>query len=149
MTGCAARLSRPSVGSVAGRSTALVLGAVGVVHVVWATGSTFPFTSRAALNDTVVGRHATPGPAECLAVAALLATAAGAVTSADRRHGPVSRLVTCGVALVLATRAAFGLAGRTAILVPGSESERFKRMDRTVYAPLCAALAVGALTTAR
>ena len=54
-----------------------------------------------------------------------------------------------GVAATLATRAAFGFAGRTDALVPGSDSVRFRRNDRRVFAPLCAALATGAVMSLR
>lgn len=134
--------------TVTARLTSTGLLAGGVLHVLWATGSTFPFATRQELNDAVIGRQATPGPAECLAVAALLTTAAAAVTGAGRRHLP-SRVVASGVATVLGVRAAFGFAGKTASLVPGSDSPRFRRADRRVYAPICALLALGAATAAR
>ena len=134
--------------SISGAATASGLLAAGALHVVWATGSTFPFGTREALNDTVIGRQVAPGPAECLAVAALLTTAAGAVVGAGRGHGP-SRVAASGVGAVLAVRAALGFAGRTALAVPGSDSPRFTRMDRRVYAPICALLAAGAAASAR
>ena len=87
--------------SISGAATASGLLAAGALHVVWATGSTFPFGTREALNDTVIGRQVAPGPAECLAVAALLTTAAGAVVGAGRGHGP-SRVAASGVGAVLA-----------------------------------------------
>ncbi|MGA9278867.1 DUF3995 domain-containing protein [Ilumatobacter sp.] len=132
-----------------GLATVSTLLAAGLLHLVWATGSTFPFRSRAALNDAVIGRQVTPGPRECVGVAVLLSAAAGAVACADRRQGPGSRIAASGVCVVLATRAAFGFAGRTSMLVPGSESTRFRRMDRSVYAPICALLAAGAGRAAR
>jgi hypothetical protein len=112
-------------------------------------GSTFPFRTRQALNDAVIGRQVAPGPMQCGAVALLLGTAAGAVARADRGRDPWSRTAAAGVAVVLAVRAAFGFAGRTALLVPGSESPRFKRLDRCVFAPTCALLAAGAAGAAR
>jgi len=130
-------------------ATSMALLAVGVVHLVWATGSTFPFRTRTALNDAVIGRQVAPGPAECCAVAALLGVAAGAVARAGTGHGPSSRVMATGVAVVLATRSAFGFAGRTALLVRGSESPRFMRMDRWIYSPTCAVLAIGAAAAAR
>lgn len=145
-------MERPTTavsGSVSAWGTTLALLAAGVIHAVWATGSTFPFRTRFALNDTVVGRQVTPGPTECLAVAVLLVSAAGAVARADRRRGPWSRTAAAGVAAVLAIRATLGFSGRTAMVVPGSESPRFKRMDRRVYSPICALLAAGAATAAR
>jgi hypothetical protein len=42
---------------------------------------------------------------------------------------------------VLAGRGALGLAGRTALVAPGSVSARFTRLDRRVYSPACLALA--------
>lgn len=131
------------------RCTALVLTVIGALHLGWAAGSTFPFRTRDALNDAVVGRPATPGPAECGAVAGLLAVAAAVVVAADRGRTWWARLASVGVASVLSTRAAFGFAGRTSVLVPGSESPRFKRLDRFVYSPLCTLLAVGAGAAAR
>ena len=59
------------------------------------------------------------------------------------------RLAVIGTASVLAVRAAFGFAGRTDALVPGSSSARFRRNDRRVMAPLCATLATGALLSLR
>ncbi len=41
----------------------------------------------------------------------------------------------------VARRGALGLAGRTDIVSPGSVSERFRRLDRRCYSPLCLALA--------
>ena len=140
----------PVVGrSVAPACTSAALLAIGGLHVVWATGSTFPFRTRWTLNDVVVGRQVAPGPRECCAVAALVVIAAGAVDRADRAGGRWSRLLAAGVACVLATRGAFGFAGRTSTLVPGSESPRFRRWDRSLYAPVCALLAAGAAKAAR
>ena len=42
---------------------------------------------------------------------------------------------------VLATRGAFGMAGRTDLLASGASSERFRSMDRRVYSPVCLTLA--------
>jgi hypothetical protein len=54
-----------------------------------------------------------------------------------------------GVAATLAVRATAGFAGRTDALVPGSTSPRFRRNDRRVLSPLCAALATGAVMSLR
>ena len=53
---------------------------------------------------------------------------------------------------VLCLRGSLGLGGRTDILSPGSASQRFRRLDRTIYSPLClglAALALPAVRTSR
>ena len=52
-----------------------------------------------------------------------------------------------GVASVLGLRGALGLMGKTEVLAPGCNSERFVRLDRRIYAPLCLGLSVGCLTS--
>ena len=128
--------------------TAAVFTGVAVVHVAWGRGSTFPYQTRAELNDAVIGRDATPSPAACNAVAAALTAAALLVGRAGTGGGRLSRVGAGGVAAVLAVRAAFGLAGRTDMLVPGSASAQFRRLDRRVFGPLCLALATGAACAA-
>lgn len=125
-------------------ATASVLAGIGGLHVAWAFGSSFPFRDRAALADTVVGNDVVPGRRESLAVAALLGVAAGLVADVLPVPRQVRRTGAFGVAAVLATRAAFGFAGATGRLVPGSDSPKFVAMDRRVFAPMCTALAAGA-----
>lgn len=129
-------------------TTATVLGGIGALHVAWGLGSSFPFRDRAALADTVVGSDAVPGRRASLAVAGLLGLAAGLVADLLPVPPTLRRVGVVGVASVLATRAAFGFAGRTERLVAGSNSPRFVTADRRVFSPLCAALAAGALVSA-
>jgi hypothetical protein len=120
-----------------------LLGLAGV-HVAWGRGASFPFATLDELHDAVIGRPVQPSPASCYAVAGLLATAAAATAGAPTRGSRLRKLTVVGAATVLATRAGFGLSGRTDALVPGSASPRFRRLDRRVYSPLCLALAAGA-----
>ena len=136
-----------TAGLVAG-STAVGLASIGALHVAWGRGSTRPFSTRERLNDAVVGRQTTPSPAACYSVAALLAGSAAAVADARVRGSRWSRVMSSGVGAVLAVRAALGVMGRTELAVPGSNSPPFRRLDQTVYAPLCAALATGAWVAA-
>jgi hypothetical protein len=129
-------------------ATAATLITIGALHVAWGRNSTFPFSTRHELNDAVIGRQVTPSPVACYTVACLLAAAAFSVERAARTHGPIARLASAGVAATLATRAALGFSGRTDLAVPGSNSPRFRMLDRTLYAPLCAALAAGAAQAA-
>lgn len=124
------------------------LGSIAAVHVAWGRGSTFPFRSRHDLNDHVVGRQVTPSPAACNAVAGLLAIAAVSVDRAARSSSTTAKLAAAGCGAVLMSRAALGFAGRTDLAVPGSTSAAFRRNDRRIFAPLCAALAVGATCAA-
>jgi hypothetical protein len=114
------------------------------LHVAWGRGSSFPFSTRDELADAVVGTPRVPGPAACHAVAGALAAAAALVEGAPAPTSHLRRIGLLGVAGLLALRGGLGLAGHTDLLAPGSVSERFRRLDRRVYAPLCLALSTGA-----
>ena len=131
------------------RLTAWALIGIAGLHVAWGRGASFPFATTADLTDAVVGNDVVPSPAACYAVAGLLGVSAAAVAGVPRRDAPLRRLAVTGTASVLTVRAAFGFAGRTDALVPGSTSVRFRRNDRRLLAPLCAALAVGAVLSLR
>ncbi|MEP6624768.1 MAG: DUF3995 domain-containing protein [Acidimicrobiia bacterium] len=131
------------------RLTAATLLGIAGIHAAWGRGSSFPFATTSELTDAVVGNDVVPSPGACYAVAGLLTVAAGATAGLPARTSRLRRLTVLGVAATLATRAAAGFAGRTDALVPGSNSPRFRRNDRRVFAPLCAALAVGALMSLR
>jgi hypothetical protein len=133
------------------RTAAAGLSAIGALHVVWATGSAWPMRDKRMLTDAVVGTDGDqpPNAATCLAVAALLGTAAALVDGRPRRRPMLSRAGSLCVVTVLATRGALGLAGRTDIVSPGSASERFRRLDRRFYSPLCLSLAALALPATR
>ena len=129
-------------------ATATGLGAIGALHVVWGRGSTFPFRHRDDLNDHVVGRQVSPSPAACNTVAGLLALAAVSVAVAGTGSSLVARVAAAGCGVVLGARAVLGFTGRTRLAVPGSTSPNFVRNDRRIYAPLCAALSIGAFSAA-
>lgn len=137
----------PSARSTSMAAAAVFAGIAGL-HVAWGRGSTVPFDSRFDLNDVVIGRQVTPSPPACYAVAGALTVAAASVTIAGAGRGGVSRLLAAGASAVLAIRAAAGFAGRTDVLVPGSTSARFRRTDRRLFSPLCAALALAAARAA-
>ena len=140
--------SRPVSASTKIASAGLL--AIGGLHVVWSTGSSWPMKDRRLLTDAVVGSKddLPPSPAACLAVAGLLGTAATLVDGRPRALPAISRLGATGVVAVLATRGALGLAGRTDVLSPGSVSDNFRRLDRRVYSPLCLTLAALSLPAA-
>ena len=128
--------------------TAVCLGSISALHVLWGRGSTFPFRQRDDLNDHVIGRPASPSPAACNAVAFLLAVAAVSVERAGRGSSIVARIASAGCGAVLATRAGLGFSGRTDVVAPGSTSAAFRRNDRRFFAPLCTLLAAGAVAAA-
>jgi len=130
-------------------TTAGALGALAGLHVAWGRGSSFPFHDVDELTNAVAGRRTLPPPRACFAVAGALTVASSFVADVPRLPRPVQRIGVTGVAVVLATRGGLGVAGRTDVLSPGSVSARFRRLDRRLYAPLCLALAAGALSSRR
>lgn len=128
--------SRLSVGAAA-------LGALSLLHLLWATGSSWPCRDRADLTDSVVGRRGSfPSAGACVAVAGALAVAGGAVAREGRSPGAGSRLLARACAGMFLLRGLLGLAGRTDLVSPGSSSPRFRSLDRRFYGPLCLALAL-------
>ena len=125
--------------------TATTLAGLAILHVAWGRGSTFPFATQDDLADAVVGRHAVPSPGACYAVATALSIAGGLVADVPVGPAPLRRVGRYGVATVLAARGLVGVLGRTDVLSPGSASARFRRLDRRLFAPLCLALATGAV----
>ncbi len=130
-------------------ATPATLAGIGALHAAWGRGSTFPFGSRERLNDTVIGRPATPSPIACYAVAGSLAVASALVAGLPTPRNRVRRMGVATVAAALGTRAVLGFSGRTELVSPGSVSARFLRMDRRVYSPLCLVLALGAASSLR
>jgi hypothetical protein len=128
------------------RCTAIVLAAVAGLHLLWARGSSFPFSNRDDLAQSVVGSNNVPSAAACVAVSGALLSAAVLVAGTPPLPPMLRRLGVVGVTTTLATRGALGLAGRTDLVSPGSLSARFRRLDRRVFSPLCLALAAGSAT---
>jgi Protein of unknown function (DUF3995) len=117
------------------------------LHVAWGHGSTFPFSTPAALTDNVVGAPRTPSLGACYAVATGLAGAAALVAIATTRS--LHRRALGVLAAIFGTRSLFGFAGHTDLLVPGSASAAFRTNDRWLFSPVCAGLAMGVLSVLR
>jgi hypothetical protein len=133
------------------RSAAACLLGIAGLHAAWAWGASWPARDRQALADLMAGRAggSVPPPAACVAVAGSLAVAAGLVAGRPRGVPRLRRAGAAGVAAVLGVRGVCGLAGRTDLVSPGSTSERFRRLDRLYYSPLCLSLAAAAASSAR
>jgi Protein of unknown function (DUF3995) len=127
--------------------TASILTALSALHLAWAFGSSFPFRSRAELADAIVGTSDVPPPSACLAVAGALAATAALLAEVVPLAPSVRRTAIRGAASVLGFRGALGLMGKTEMLAPGSNSERFVRLDRRIYAPLCLVVSIGCLAS--
>jgi hypothetical protein len=132
--------------ALAKRATGGTLLALAGLHVAWGCGSAFPFKSGQDLAEAVVGGQEVPPPTACFAVAAALLL--GGVLVHDVPHTPdaLRRTGLLAMAGVFGTRAALGWAGKTDLVSPGSNSARFRRLDKRMYSPLCAALAAGSVS---
>lgn len=132
------------------RIGALGLSAIAGLHCIWATGSSWPLPDRAALSDQVAGGspEGAPSSAACVAVAALLISAAALVDGHPRSRPTISRVGAAGVVAVLTVRGVAGMAGRTDLLSPRSTSAAFRSRDRQMYSPVCLALAALSLPAA-
>jgi len=131
--------------SITARLTGGVLAALAVLHLAWGLGSAFPFRSRRELADAVVGSSRVPPPTACFAVAGALATGAALVTNAIPSGAPVRRASLFGMAAVFGARSALGFSGKTALVSPDGDSERFIHLDRRIYAPICLGLSLGSM----
>lgn len=129
----------------AGLAASSVLAVAAAAHVGWAFGSSRPAADREQAASMFAGSEYAPGPAACLTVAGLLATAAALAAGAGGRH-PLARLGRAGVAGTLIVRGVAGLTGNTERLGPWRVSDDFKRTDRRLYGPGC--LVVGVLVVA-
>lgn len=81
----------------------------------------------------------------CLAVAALLGTAAVCVVGIPGNMARIGRLGSAITSFVLFARGSMGLAGR---MPQAKRSRTFAELDRRVYSPVCLAIATLTLVAA-
>ncbi len=127
---------------------ALLLGAIAVLHLLWAMGSSFPAADRGALVAAVIGgpvSGAMPGRVATIIIAIGLigvawetAMLGGLVASPI----PATWLRICGIAMV----AIFGLRGIggffEVVVRPSIRGTPYMRLNRFVYSPLATVLAM-------
>lgn len=139
------RADRGSLARTAAVAAGGLLGAIGVLHALWAAGSTWPFSDEDRLAEVVWGGPAStfPSPAATWAVVLMLGAAIALVTGragiwgAARVPSWIFLIGTCGVAAVLILRAV--LFGFAAI---GSDAVN-RTWELALFTPLC--LVIGAL----
>ena len=124
------------------------LTAVGVVHAVWASGSSWPMKNRHDLAEAVVGSRDFPDSKATGAVAAT-ALVGGVVAVGAFGEGPLPVALRRGAGLLLVARAVFG--GETALALLGlpKSGKRFVELDNRWYRPFCAVLGVALLVASR
>ena len=138
------RADRGSLARTAAVAAGGLLGAIGVLHALWAAGSTWPFSDEDRLAEVVWGGPAStfPSPAATWAVVLMLGAAIALVTGRSGLWGAripswIFLIGTCGVAAVLILRAV--LFGFAAI---GSDAVN-RTWELALFTPLC--LVIGAL----
>jgi len=133
-------------------SVAATLGGLAAIHAAWAFTS-WPLSDRARFAEVVAGASPdrAPSAVATLGVATLLAQSAVLVAqchSCDRGRqvGGLSLYGTRTVACALLARATAGFVVSGGRLQPLPDS--FRRLDLTVYSPLCLVLGTGAAVVA-
>ena len=129
--------------------TSATLLVIAGLHLAWGFGSSFPFPDRATLADSVVGGSDVPSRSACLSVGGALIVGSALIGDGlPLPHRFRARALRV-MAAVLGIRGILGLFNKTSLVSPGSDSPRFQRLDRTMYAPLCVILAIDALLCSR
>ncbi|MGA5816321.1 DUF3995 domain-containing protein [Kitasatospora sp. NPDC094028] len=141
-----------SVVKATGVAVASGMAAVGALHAMWAV-TTWPIRTPEEFADTFIGAGDEVPPAvACLAVTGMLGTAAYLVASEAGvvpAVGP-KRLRRLGLRTVSTVMLGRGIGGLALFGTVIERTERFKRLDRRYYSPLCLALGAGtALVAAR
>jgi hypothetical protein len=132
---------------VSGLAVPAGLTGLAALHAAWALGSSWPAGSRSELAEAVLSSGerdrlggGLPAPALTSAVALALLGAAGVVRSvAAGATSPAVRRAAWGVAAAFAARSVAYLPAH----LGSGRGERYLRLDRALYAPLCFALAAG------
>ncbi|MDI2127329.1 DUF3995 domain-containing protein [Yinghuangia seranimata] len=131
---------------VAGIPLAVGLSGIGGLHLLWATGATWPYDDKDAFARHVTGTQYPPAPASAAVGVALVAGAYLALSTGGfaRRIGP-KRLHGLGIAGLTAVLLGRGLLGP--LTHRGAASE-YVRLDWRLYSPLCLVLGTLALAVA-
>lgn len=116
------------------------LTAVGSVHLVWATGSSWPAASRKRLAESVVGNAKAMPEAAGTAVVGVGLVTAGALAGGALGEGRVVIGARRIVALGLLARVATGGGPALAAMGLPPAGKKFRELDAALYRPLCAAL---------
>lgn len=133
------------------RLVAGAIGSIGVLHLIWATGSSFPARTRAGLAQSVIGstRGAAglPSTVPTVAVGGALAALAGLVAvqpnsvALHAAGGPSGSRLNAALRVA---EAGFGARGLIGLIAPtGARHPRYRLLNAVAYSPLCLLLAAG------
>ncbi|MEV6006658.1 DUF3995 domain-containing protein [Streptomyces sp. NPDC051976] len=151
------RKTQTSTTHAAATAVATVLTADGLMHLFWATrAGWWPAHDARTLSLAVLGKDVPFTPPILLPLATVLFCGAGVVVARARlgrghRFGRVWQAGTVAVACGVSARALAGMVwalGSHVGLDPAA-GDRFRCLNTGLYTPLCAALAVAAVTVLR
>ncbi|WP_157882161.1 DUF3995 domain-containing protein [Streptomyces rubellomurinus] len=128
-----------------GVAVSAAMAAVGVLHAVWAV-TPWPVRDPKEFAETMIGEgDEMPPPVACLAVAGMFGTASYLVASEAGvvpAVGPKA-LRRLGLRTVSGVMLGRGIGGLALFGTVIGRTDRFLRMDRRYYSPLCLALGAG------
>ena len=125
----------------AGDVAAVGLAGAAAVHLLWASGSSWPAKDYDDLANLVVGRGPFPSRPLTAVAAGLLMTASTIAVAANRPAPAQSWVLRIGPKIVAATLLVRGVGGLAmSALGVGQASEQFRQWDLRLYSPLCIAL---------
>ncbi|MFN4185893.1 MAG: DUF3995 domain-containing protein [Hyphomonas sp.] len=134
-----------------GTLLAIVLGCLGLIHLIWAAGMSFPFPNEQSLARSIVGRRGItrlPSRAAVALLGILLLCGAGAAAIMGHYASSMTALKFLLVPVGLFLSAVFLLRGLVGVL-PAFEraapEQPYLSLNRRVYSPLCALIGAGFL----
>lgn len=136
---------------IVGNCLAVVLGATGLLYLLWAVGVTFPFANEQALARSLIGRRGitrVPSRASFLYVSVLFFVAATAafLMGGFSESVPGSKPFLVPVGLLLAVIfLGRGIAGVLPAFERAAPEQPYLSLNRRIYSPLCAAAGVAFL----
>lgn len=125
------------------------LTVVGALHLVWASGSTWPAKNRKRLAESVVGTAAAMPEPTATAVVGGAAIVGGAIAGGALGEGGAAVALRRTGGAVLLARAAFGGDAALSVLGLPASGKRFQELDRRFYRPLCGVLGAAMIIGAR
>ncbi len=112
------------------------LGAIGAIHLLWASGASWPASSRKRLARQVIGSDEMPSAGACLVVGGGMLTGSAIIAGAGGTH-TLAKAARVAAALAFLLRGTMNGARVTALLGRPGPHRRFVELDRRIYRPLC------------
>lgn len=116
------------------------LAAISVLHVMWATGSSWPAKNSKQLAEAVAGQSTEMPAAAPTAVVAAGTAATSMLATGILGDGRIQRKSLRAISLFMLLRAALGGEVALKVLQLPPAGERFRSLDRRYYRPFAAVM---------